>query len=262
LRVSGPLATSLLIAACNFEPEPLGAAPTTTDADEMESSSGADDWTRAGDGAPIPTPQPDVGSEDETCTVSPGTCPPGFKCLPSRDPMSDERRCTPIVEDPGTVGEPCYVAEDPADGDSCGIQSVCWNVDDATRIGYCVSFCHWCELWESCIEVGMFGLCFDRCHPLVQDCPLGQGCYPDAGTFVCAPDFSGDLGAVGDPCNAVYACDRGNACVVPTLTPGCEGNYCCSALCEVGDTSPCLPGQECLPVPLEGPNNAGVCGIP
>ena len=264
MQVSRPLGHSLLVGTlllgCVDESEPLGAPATTG---EFESSSSSDDGTRAGEDTAAPSPRPDLGASNESCTVTPGTCPPGYKCLPSLDAASHDRRCTPIVEDPGSPGDPCYVADDPAVGDSCGIQSMCWNIDDVTRIGYCVSFCGWCGPRETCIEVGTFELCFDKCHPLAQDCPLGQGCYPDAGTFVCAPDLSGDLGAAGDPCNAVYACDRGNACVVPTLTPGCEGEYCCSALCEVGDPSGCLEAQECLPVPLDtgaGPE-VGICGV-
>lgn len=266
MQVSRSLARSLLtcglLLGCANETEPLGAVGATGDPD-LESSSTGDDGTRAGEDTAA-FPWPDLGSSNESCTVTPGTCPPGYKCSPSLDPTSSERRCTPIVEDPGGAGDPCYVAEDPADGDSCGIQSICWNIDDVTRIGYCVSFCNWCGPRETCIEVGTLGLCFQECHPLVQDCPVGHGCYPDAGTFVCAPDLSGDLGAVGDPCNAVYACDRGNACVVPTLTPGCEGDYCCSALCDVAAPSDCLAGQECIPIPIDPPSGGfevGICGV-
>ena len=207
----------------------------------------------------MPIPWPDVGSTTDMCTVASGTCAPGHKCLPVEDPNSNERRCTPIIEDPAGPGEPCYVGETPEEGDSCGQYSICWNVDDTTRIGYCVAFCGWCGPQDECIDQGSFGVCLDVCHPLLQDCPLGHGCYPDAGLFICAPDLSGELGAAGDPCNAVHGCDRGNACVVPNLTPGCEGDYCCSALCEVGDSSDCLEGQQCLALPFDDAS-VGVCG--
>ncbi|MEM6996288.1 MAG: hypothetical protein AAF721_37620 [Myxococcota bacterium] len=79
--------------------------------------------------------------------------------------------------------------------------------------------------------------------------------------------MSGERGAVGDPCEFVNVCDPGNWCVDPSLVPtrACEhAGGCCTAVCNVGDDSPCLPGQTCQPwyednAAPPGQDRVGIC---
>lgn len=114
------------------------------------------------------------------------------------------------------------------------------------------------------------------CHPLQQDCPEGEACYPIDGVWQCAPDASGDTGAYGDPCDADDACDPGLACLNPNaLPPGlpCEAAAgCCTVLCDFSDPAASLTcpsakaGQLCLPWYPEGEaprgyEDVGACSL-
>jgi hypothetical protein len=107
---------------------------------------------------------------------------------------------------------------------------------------------------EQCVLTGdgVVILCHPSCDPLVQECGEGQACYPfPAGDFVCAPDASGAIGGVGDPCEYINTCDPGLFCAGVGTIPACDAAVgCCSPFCNLGAADPCpdaLPGTECVP---------------
>jgi hypothetical protein len=109
------------------------------------------------------------------------------------------------------------------------------------------------------------------CSPLEQDCPVGQGCYPNpAGAlFYCAPDESAAMGAPGAPCTLFNGCDPGTFCALGGVVPGCAGP-CCSPFCYLNEPPSCMPGQVCVPWYEEGTappgyehfENVGACSTP
>jgi len=224
--------------------------------------------------------EPDGGGVSIECSVWAQDCPRGEKCMPwANDGGSvwNATRCSPVDPNPDAVGESCIVEGSGVSGvDSCDTFSMCWDVDPETNEGTCVAFCQGTEANPSCADPatvctssneGVLTLCQPLCNPLADECPAGQGCYGIGDAFVCAPDGSGDGGAVGDPCNSINGCDPGNACVNPEMVPGCTGSGCCSSMCEAGDDSACSEGQSCVAWWDEGAEphacleGLGVCGL-
>lgn len=232
------------------------AETTGTDAASSTTDTGSVDET-----GPAPTnfiDDPDLGPADD-CDIFAQDCPQGFKCVPwGSDGGSswNATGCRPVVEDPAAPGEPCMVLETGTSGlDTCALGAICWDVDPETNEGTCVSLCtgseddlHCDDPGERCnlSGDGALILCLPICDPIAQDCLPGQACYPMYPGFACGPDASGDMGAVGDPCEYINVCDPGLACVDSNDVPGCvDAIGCCSPICVVGDDSPCLPGQVC-----------------
>ena len=167
--------------------------------------------------------------------------------------------------------------------DSCVKGAMCWNVDPETNVGICVGLCQGSE--QACVDdvstccppkqfctisgSGVLILCLESCDPIVQDCfDPGEVCYPAGNSFQCAPDDSGDMGAVGDPCEFINACDPGTFCGNPAAYPGCDpmAGGCCIPFCPL-DAPECVAGTECEPWydPMDVPpgyENLGACVIP
>jgi hypothetical protein len=221
---------------------------------------------------------PDVSAQDMQCNLFTQDCPAGEKCTVWANDGGNAWNatvCRPVTRNPGGPGQSCW-AEGVSGYDSCDYGSFCWDVDPETQEGMCISFCTGSEANALCDDpsevcsVGKtFAICLPRCDPLGQDCPPGCACYGIDRMFLCAPDGSGDIGAVGDPCEFVNACDVGNACVNAAGVPGCTGSAgCCSSFCELGDADACpVPGQECVSWFEEGAapagtEHVGVCFIP
>ena len=224
----------------------------------------------------IPPPDAPVAVE---CSVWDQDCPPGEKCMPWANDGGNAwnaTRCSPVDPDPDQVGDECTVEGSGVSGvDSCDIAQMCWNVDTETNMGTCVAFCSGSEAMPTCAppgtacsisNEGVLILCLPLCNPLVpEDCPAGEGCYPSGDVFQCAPDASGDMGAAGDPCEYLNACDTGLMCADPASVPNCGSIGCCSPFCEVGDDTPCLAGQTCVPFYEMGQapdmclENVGIC---
>jgi hypothetical protein len=183
-------------------------------------------------------------------------------------PSWNATRCTPLAEDPKQPGEPCTVEGDGASGvDDCDRRVQCWDVDPETSMGTCVAMCIGSEASPSCeapcsyctiTANGIPILCLPQCDLLAQDCGAGLGCYPffyADSVFVCSPDASGDMGAIGDPCEFINACDPGSYCADAALVPGCEGVGCCAPFCDASAEDACpsmLEGTECIPFFAEG----------
>ncbi|HEY8375714.1 MAG TPA: hypothetical protein VIK91_04455 [Nannocystis sp.] len=69
-----------------------------------------------------------------------------------------------------------------------------------------------CDPDQVCLPLGQDLTCLSKCDPLDQaTCFFGEACIGWGGVdaFVCAPDISGNLGKVGDPCQYLNDCDPG-----------------------------------------------------
>lgn len=198
------------------------------------------------------------------CSVYDQDCPVGEKCVPwslEADLVPDEIRCCPLDNARLQPGDACTV-----EGyfgsciDDCDVGSFCLDIDD-DGMGTCLAMCEGtpdnpiCETDQSClIYFAGVPLCFDQCDPLVQNCPEGNGCYPDqeaAGNtgFICLPTIG--TSGVGDYCWLLSNCQRGLICVYPDFFPDCNGLVgCCTQLCDLREPDPCgdiNPELECVP---------------
>lgn len=249
-------------------------APTSTASTTSTTAPDPGDTTAPdGDDGSILTP-PDGGPGDAACDIWAQNCPPGEKCMPyspDGDGGFNAVRCTPLAGDPRAPGEPCTVVGSPASGiDDCERRAVCWNVDPETNTGECVAMCQGTEAQPSCADpctycsinaYGTVTLCQGACDPVAQDCRPGQACYPIGETFVCAPESSGDDGAIGEPCEFINVCDAGLFCAADAV-PGCEGTGCCAPYCDASGPDPCealLPGTVCTPW-FDAGMEPGACG--
>lgn len=216
------------------------------------------------------------------CDMFAQDCPPGEKCMPWASDGGNswnDTRCSPVVDDPDAVGEPCVVFGSGVSGlDTCELGAMCWDVDPDTLEGTCVAFCMgdesnpYCEDENASCQISsdsVLILCLPNCDPILQDCADGEACYWEGDAFMCLPDASEGMGAVADPCEFLNVCDPGLFCANHDDVPGCLGMVgCCSPFCELGDaTPPCLPGQECVPWYEEGTaptgqEHIGACVVP
>ncbi|MEZ4448262.1 MAG: hypothetical protein R3B09_02200 [Nannocystaceae bacterium] len=221
------------------------------------------------------------------CDVWDQNCLDGMKCNAwANDGGSawNSTKCVPVDADPDAVGEPCSVVGSGVSGvDSCDKGAMCWNVDPETNMGVCVGLCQGnedkctsdpsscCPPGSACTipASGNLILCLQTCDPIIQDCEGSKdACYPVSNGFQCAPDVSGDMGAIGDPCEFINVCDPGTFCGNPGAYPGCDANAagCCTPFCSLKDPD-CVMGTECLAWydPMDVPpgyEDLGFCVIP
>jgi hypothetical protein len=228
----------------------------------------------------------DSDSDSDTavlCDLFVQDCPDGQKCAPvitDGGSAWNEARCVPVNGD-GQPGDDC-VAESVVDGlDDCAKGAMCWDVDDQGN-GTCFEQCSGSARAPFCANMGLctisgdgvLNLCLPTCSPLLQDCKVGDACYPVIDHFTCAPDSSGDAGQVNDPCEFVNVCDPGLMCAdAGFVGAGCpEGaTGCCTPFCDLSKPAACPnPDQQCVaffdpmnipPVPADAAN-IGVCGLP
>jgi hypothetical protein len=229
--------------------------------------------------------RPDGYGYQFECDIFEEDCPRGSKCMPWADDGGNSwnaTKCVPIARDPNAVGEPCTVEGSGVSGvDDCELHAICWDVDPRTNMGVCVAMCSGTaddpgclDACETCVitSEGVLTLCLPSCDPLADDCGPGQVCYPIVDDFGCAPDASGDLGAAGDPCEYINACDAGLFCANPYAVPGCDGLAgCCALFCDTATVDPCPDapaGVECVPWWTEPPPGGcvtptlGACVLP
>jgi hypothetical protein len=262
---------------------------TTTGTSGSTSTTGPDTTTTDGsdEGCNFICPVDDCHYCGWECDIWAQDCARGEKCMPWANDGGtswNATKCVPIAPDPKQPGEPCTVEGSGVSGvDDCDIGSMCWNVDPDTNMGTCIAMCTGTPDNPMCAEscdvctVGgdsVLALCLPGCDPLGSDCPAGQACIPIADEFGCAPDGSGALGAAGDPCEFVNACDPGLFCASADILPDCdEGVGCCAPFCSTVAADPCpgaAPGVECVPwwepgqEPMDGCTNAtvGACVLP
>jgi hypothetical protein len=260
-----------------------GATPSTTrDSTTTDSSTTSVDRTSSSSTTGVDSLGFIAPSDAKTaileCSIWSEDCPAGEKCMPwshDDEPTWNATRCSPIADEPVALGEPCTVEDSGVSGiDDCDLHSMCWDVDPETNEGTCVSFCTGSEESPICIDPGrdcrisndgVLALCLPGCDPIAQDCPIGDGCFPDADLFWCLPDRQ--FPTTGDPC--ADFCSPGLACIDDDRVPNCMAEACCSELCRVGDPpSQCyLEGQICEPwfdpgTAPPGLDHVGVCAVP
>lgn len=162
----------------------------------------------------------------------------GPPCDPLLQDCVDGEACYPAGElfecsgppDAGQSGDPCFVQEDCAMGLYCGDDSECHEYCDVNDGSACSDPAQSCDPW---FPMGMappgledLGSCGGAgapppsgldCNPLLQDCPEGEGCYPDAMGFTC--DTAG-MAVAGDACGA--GCTLGLLCDAGICTQVCD----------------------------------------
>lgn len=218
---------------------------------------------------------PDAGPSTHTCDLFEQQCPSGQKCAPwitDGGGSPNATHCIDVVAEPAGKGEPCrYLGEALGPGgDDCDEGLVCWDLDEEGE-GLCIALCSGSSAQPTCEDpndvcVGKdFMLCFPRCTPLDDNCPVGCGCYAANETFGCFPDASGEEGQQGDACDFLNACDPGLGCVGAQGVDGCPlgGLGCCTSYCELG-VGDCPAPHECVPWFSEGEasplyENLGAC---
>jgi hypothetical protein len=231
---------------------------------------------------------PDGGLGGVECDVWSQDCPDGEKCAPWANDGGNSwnaTRCVPVAPDPKQPGDPCTTdGSDVSGNDDCQLGAMCFAVNPESNSGICVSFCEGSAQNPVCSDAnqqcnisndGVLVLCLNTCDPILQDCASGDqplGCYPVNDDFLCWPDFSFDLGAVGDPCEYFNVCDVGLYCAAASAVPNCiAGTGCCTEFCDVTDPqatcSGAAGGAECVPWWAEGAappgsEHVGGCLIP
>ncbi|MBZ5715256.1 ribulose phosphate epimerase [Nannocystis pusilla] len=254
---------------------PTGPEPTTT-----APASTSDGTTTE---ASFITP-PDGGGGAKECDQWTQDCPEGQKCMPysgDGDNAWESLKCTPVMENAGSVGDPCTVEGSGVSGiDNCGKGLMCWDVTEG--VGVCVSLCigspdapDCAEPMASCLisNDGVLTLCLPFCDPLLQDCPGDDLCIPNPQSpdaFLCVLDASGEEGQEFDACEYINACDKGFTCANPQVALECDAMAigCCVAFCDIteadvcnGQNSECIAWYEMGQAP-PGLENVGYCGIP
>lgn len=218
------------------------------------------------------------------CDLFAQDCPRGDKCMPwaiDGGNAWNGTRCSPISGNPAQIEDDCAVEGAAVSGiDNCDLGLMCWDVDPVTLMGTCTPLCAGdganpiCEDTTTCAIAnnGAIVLCLPTCNPLMQDCTVGEGCFPLGDGFVCAPDASAGMGEHGDPCAFINACAPGNMCLSPDAHSACASRTgCCTSVCDVTAMDPdglCAafdPGQTCLPyyakAQVPGLEDVGVCTV-
>jgi hypothetical protein len=224
---------------------------------------------------------PTGGGYDIECSIWDQDCPAGEKCNAwASDGGSawNATACFPVAPSPDGVGQSCTVDGSGVSGiDTCVEGAICWDVDGETNVGECVAYCSGspaapqCSPGTHCAIANneVLAVCVPQCHPLLQDCPAGQGCYGIDGSYVCAPDASGGA-EFGDPCEFINACSPGYECGSSEFVNACAGSIgCCTPFCDASSLVHDCPGiaHECVPVyevgqAPPGYEDVGMCGIP
>ncbi len=299
-----------LLVSCGGSPPPPPTAGTTGDATSSTSLVPSDGSTST---AADTTAGPDTGELDDGgwCGICPDAgagaveppmlvrhaleCPPcgnpvAFECdvVEQRCPVQERcmpwandggaawnaTRCSPIDPRAAGPGEPCIAIGSALSGlDSCGLGSMCWNVDPTTLEGECVAMCSAgpamtlvcddpgarCAVYND----GAIALCLPDCDPLAPSCAGDHRCVPtQAGAWVCVPGLARPSNA---ECEFVNVCAPGSACLVAGAGARCVGSSgCCTSICDVTAMDSCVDPQSCVHpfAPGEAPperENAGVC---
>jgi hypothetical protein len=194
-------------------------------------------------------------SDPATCWIGEKNCGSDEKCAPydalGKDTFNGTK-CVPVDPEPDGLGQPC-TAEGKTGIDSCVEGALCFK-GVCTRV--CGGFSDICDDGYACAYFAypQGGICRATCSPLAPLCAADEVCVPNSSgegsrSFFCVNDASGDLGAAGDLCAYLNACDPGLMCVQPGFVPGCavDNTGCCTSFCDLMAPEGCLPGQSCVP---------------
>jgi hypothetical protein len=193
------------------------------------------------------------------CDLFAQDCPPDEKCMPWANDggaVWTDVRCSPILDRPKQVGETCHVEGWNASGiDDCDHGLMCLWVDAAWKVGTCAAFCQGSADSPSCADAllhctieleGVMPLCLPTCDPLLQDCPVGGGCYRDNGDgFVCGDTIEPSI-TLGEACESDWQCNAGSLCVTSRTLTGCAADSCCAAICDTTLPDPCGADHTCI----------------
>lgn len=279
-----------LFGACSVEPplddeagtttDPGGSTTTTSvsnasesDASESDASaseaSESDASASSGSEEFVFIPLTDVpGCE---CDPFAQDCPEGEKCVPyaSTGTTWNANKCVPVSGD-GQVGESCSSGGIVEATDSCGADSVCWDVQEVEGglLGVCTAYCSGTADVPSCPDgtncsvsnQGSVTLCLTQCDPIAQDCPEGLACVWANDSFSCVLASPGN--EAGAPCSQ-SECGVGLLCVEGQFVPGCLDSACCAPYCSLAAPSCPWPEAACVPFfesdPVPGFEDVGVC---
>jgi hypothetical protein len=197
-------------------------------------------------------------------------CPEGEKCVPyaSSGDEWDANKCVPVTGEQA-IGEPCMYGGGVEATDDCDANGICLD-RDGDMLGACHEFCQGTPDQPECPDnllceisnEGSAALCVEQCNPLLQDCEQPAGCYWDHTGFHC---LAGGETPVGAPCGYANDCTGGNLCVDASLLPSCDGDACCTSICELGlDENLCLlPDTACVPFfePGTAPDGLELVGV-
>ncbi len=214
--------------------------PSTMTTDTTPSTASTTDDDTSADTSPADTSAADTSAADTT--TEPATSTDGSDTTDATGDSTDTGNPACVVDGMIGEGEECDDANEAA-GDGC-------------------SDCLYEDGWGCANEPT---ICFPACHPLVDDCGAGFGCYLAEPTWACIPDGSGGAGAQFDPCANLNGCDPGLQCVNAEVVTGCSDEQpgCCSTICDPGDPQ-CPGGLTCVLFygPGEAPpglDDVGIC---
>lgn len=221
--------------------------------------------------------EPDGGLTSFECDLYEADCNRGEKCTVWANDGGgawNATKCVEVDPSPDLAGEECHVEGSGVSGiDSCEAGAFCWDTN-TEGMGMCVPFCQGSENAPTCDNPHeapaagkTFCICLPTCDPLLNDCPVGCGCYGTDNRFQCVPDASGpDLGAFGDPCEFTNGCDPGLSCTSAEYVE-CEGTACCTYFCSLAKQDSCPGAHVCRSVFPEGQvlpdfEDVGLCLLP
>jgi hypothetical protein len=219
-------------------------------------------------------PQPDL--IESCCDPFLQDCGAGQKCVPYGESGGTwaGNKCVDVQGD-GQPGDSCIYGGIVGANDDCGPDTFCFGVEQVAlmTIGICTPLCGGtmadplCEPGTSCLisNNDALSVCVPSCDPLLQDCGADLACYYANEAFACLPTT--DEIPTGEPCEFSNQCAAGNLCAPGAALPSCNGDYCCTALCNLVDPICSQVGTACESVYLEGQappgyEDVGICLAP
>lgn len=212
-------------------------------------------------------PMEDDDQEPAECNVVTQTgCTGNEKCAVTSSGGSVDYRCVldPALFDPLATCEPSLL--DGADG--CPAAYGCLGEEGA---GVCVGLC----LVEADCAGGLclqdpndnVPHCATECDPFEPSCVNPLQCRRKEDRYACQFGEEADVGVEGAPCTfeGDSGCAAGFSCVNGALLPNCDGDRCCTPLCDLAAVDTCSAPTTCataIDAPAPGFEEVGACYVP
>jgi hypothetical protein len=213
-----------------------------------------------GDDSPIFNCDPDAAVScpaGQKCTVLTSGGLPVYDCVNDDSSLLPYEACSPAL----TTGL-----------DGCPTNHACLAPDANSPTGLCLPLCKTDAGCDAALCVAPPGslipFCAAVCDPLAPFCPDLQDCQRvRKSNFVCQYPLEGDNGTTAEICNGGLdrGCAEGFVCETGGIIPGCTDPDCCTALCDLGEPSPCAAPMICGELPLDpqpGLESVGACYVP